>query len=219
MFHSSCVVAPQPPSLLSLAHFVTQNREVIYGDSAVSRAITGGNTAALTSHMTATQRLSERFFNTLRNHPSSNISTLADMVEDPETGLQVYRFYLLIGGNPTQAKKILLNAVLKLFAMYLRRKDYDDKDIDTLDDVELAKSELQSTTLSTYFKRLFAEFKRNGILITQADFTNFKDSYSSDLSNRMANAAGCSFGEIAQKAFALRGLQSGAYHDINNVQR
>jgi hypothetical protein len=148
----------------------------------------------------------------LKCHP--RLKFLADSIPDPEAPDKIIpRLYLLVRGVPTDARMEVLNSVMCFFGESLFLKSYDGQDLSKLPPDERAKvsrhncscyhyfwelltnyfflllqAEYQPGTLKTYHKQIFAEFKRNGILIEQKLLTKRPGNYDQLWRERMEEA-------------------------------
>ena len=108
--------------------------------------------AISTSHQNKQEKFLAMIWTLLENHPSQEMRYLGQMTKDPETDLPIRQFWLTLLGEPTMAKKHLLNAVLSLFSHWYRKAEYRGRDVETMSDEELAQVSLGPThSLFVYF--------------------------------------------------------------------
>ena len=138
------VPPPVPPlpagavkfSTAELARFVL-NSDNLYGTkdiTATTRQIAGVST----KHTAKCDSLLKMIFTLLANHPSPEMQYLAQDVEDPDTGLTTKNFWLHLSGEPTEAKKQLLNAILVIFSHWYRKVEYRTRTISEMSPEEIA---------------------------------------------------------------------------------
>lgn len=156
-------------SILDIARAIALSTDV-YVDEETTTKIRG-LTYQSSRHMNATSKLMERFFRILAC--SALLGLLADDALDAESVLPTKRFYLLLRGDPSPSKKDTLNGALVFFAQALRKIDASQVSPGTHTTVEVANTMYQPNTLEKIHKQLFAEFRRNGILLQQKDYTNY----------------------------------------------
>jgi hypothetical protein len=121
--------------------------------------------------MNATSKLVEQFFRILSCSPL--LGLLADDMVDPEPFNPKKHFYFLLRGDPSPSKKDTLNGGLVFFTQALRKLATTDIKPGTHSIKEVAATMYQPNMLEKIHKQLFAEFRRNGILIQQKDYNNY----------------------------------------------
>jgi hypothetical protein len=168
----STVVPPainMDSTILEIARAIAVSTDV-YVDAATTTLIRG-LTYQSTRHMNATSKLIDRFFRILSCSPL--LGLMAADVLDPESVNPTKRFYLLLRGDPSPSKKDTLNGALVFFAQALRKLDTTEVKPGTHSIQEVANTMYQPNTLEKIHKQLFAEFRRNGILLQQKDYNSY----------------------------------------------
>ena len=74
---------------------------------------------------------------------------LAETTKDPETDKEIRRFWLHLRGEPTEAKKHLLNAILCIFSQWYRKAKYRDRNVEEMGEREIAEVS-NAVPLQTY---------------------------------------------------------------------
>jgi hypothetical protein len=172
-----------PVSIIELAKTIRASED-IFLDAATTTLIRGLSSQS-TKHVNATAKEIERFFAILSCSPI--LGMLTTLVDDPEANDPTKRFYLMLRGDPSPAKKDTLNACLVFYAQALKKVDSSDVQAGSHDLMEVAMSEYQPNTLEKIHKQLFAEFRRNSIYIQQRDFKHYgAGSYKAYWKTRMA---------------------------------
>jgi hypothetical protein len=133
----------------------------------------------------ATAKETQRFFDILTCSPI--LGLLNDIVPDPEADEPTKRFYLMLRGDPSPAKKDTLNACLVFYAQALKKVGHSEVQPGSHPVAEVAMAEYQPNTLEKIHKQLFAEFRQNSIYIQQRDFKHYgSGSYKAYWKTRMA---------------------------------
>jgi hypothetical protein len=81
-------------------------------------------------------------FTLLSNHPSPQMQYLAEDVQDSETGLMTKQFWVHLAGEPADAKKQLLNAILLIFLHWYQKVEYRSWNIAEMLTKEIAEVRL-----------------------------------------------------------------------------
>jgi hypothetical protein len=113
--------------------------------------------------------MDDRFFHAISH--SIVLRPLAALVDDGR-GKKTYELYLVASGAKSERKYEVLNACLKMFAVSFVKKEYDGQDLSIMSDVERASMYYQPGSYKTYYARLFAQFKTNGIVYESHDFVS-----------------------------------------------
>jgi hypothetical protein len=90
-------------------------------------------------------------FTLLSNHPSPQMQYLAEDVQDSETGLMTKQFWVHLAGEPSDARKQLLNAILLIFSHWYRKVEYRSRNIAEMSTEELAEVSLFRLMLRCFF--------------------------------------------------------------------
>jgi hypothetical protein len=77
-------------------------------------------------------------FDLLASHPSPEMQYLAQDVSDPDSGLMTKQFWVHLSGEPTEAKKQLLNAILIIFSHWYRKVEFRSSNIADMTAQEVA---------------------------------------------------------------------------------
>jgi hypothetical protein len=113
-----------------------------------------------TSHAKKQSSYEARFFIVLQKH--DKFKTLTEMMADPTIpSKQVRRFYVMLRGVMTPAKKMALNYGLLCYSQSLVKKEFIGRDLS--DPKAFADAQCQPNTLETHFKVLFSVFKSEQI--------------------------------------------------------
>jgi hypothetical protein len=147
---ASVPVDPSPAavnfSTADLARFVL-NSENLYGNTDITTS-TRDLTGVSSRHSKRCGDLLSTIFMLLANHPSREMQYLAEDVRDSETGLMTKQFWVHLAGEPSDAKKQLLNAILLIFSHWYRKVEYRNKDIAQMSAQERAEVSLSKILLS-----------------------------------------------------------------------
>jgi hypothetical protein len=74
----------------------------------------------------------------LLSHPSPEMQYLAQDVYDPDSGLMTKQFWVHLSGEPMEAKKQLLNAILIIFSHWYWKVEYQSSNIEDMTAQEVA---------------------------------------------------------------------------------
>ncbi len=144
-----------PVSIIELAKTIRASED-IFLDAATTTLIRGLSFQS-TKNVNATAKEIERFFAILSCSPI--LGMLTNLVNDPEANDPTKRFYLMLRGDPSPAKKDTLNACLVFYAQALKKVgSSSDVQPGSHDLMEVAMSEYQPNTLEKIHKQLFAKF-------------------------------------------------------------
>ena len=124
-------------STAELARFVLQS-DNLYGTTDITRTTRQLETVT-TRHKAKCDQYLQMIFTLLANHPSREMQYLAEDAKDPDTGLLTKRFWLHLSGEPTEAKKQLLNAILIIFSHWYRKVEYRGRNTAEMTDEEIAQ--------------------------------------------------------------------------------
>jgi hypothetical protein len=170
-------------SIIELAKTIRASTDIFL--DAETTTLIRGLSSQSTKHVNTTAREVARFFDILSCSPI--LGVLTDSVDDPEANDPTKRFYLMLRGDASPAKKATLNACLVFYAQALKKVGSSDVQLGSHDLKEVAMSEYQPNTLEKIHKQLFAEFRRNSIYLQQRDFKHFgAGSYKAYWKTRMA---------------------------------
>ena len=138
---TTCTTDPLPTvlsySTAELARFVLQS-DNLYGTTDITRTTRQLETVT-TRHKAKCDQYLQMIFTLLANHPSREMQYLAEDAKDPDTGLLTKRFWLHLSGEPTEAKKQLLNAILIIFSHWYRKVEYRGRNTAEMTDEEIAQ--------------------------------------------------------------------------------
>jgi hypothetical protein len=123
-------------STADLARFVL-NSEDLYGTRDAT-ATTRAMEVVSTRHKATCNKFMLMVFKLLEHHASPQMRSLAEFAEDPESGIKTRRLYLHLRGEPTEARKQLLNAVLVIFSHWFRKGPFREKPLAEMTEKEIA---------------------------------------------------------------------------------
>jgi hypothetical protein len=130
-----------PPATVSfstadLARFVLRS-DNLYGTVDITTS-TRDLSGVSSRHSKRCGDLLTNIFDLLASHPSPEMQYLAQDVSDPDSGLMTKQFWVHLSGEPTEAKKQLLNAILIIFSHWYRKVEYRSSSIADMTAQEVA---------------------------------------------------------------------------------
>lgn len=115
--------------------------------------------ASTADYQKAQARSVARFCGFVNVHPNEKIRMLAEMVPDNELlGQEECRFIVLVCGLKTAAKRSLTNNMLTVFAVNMCKLNMSKEALQIASAQEKSDTKCKPSSLSTYFKHLFACF-------------------------------------------------------------